>query len=142
MPVLGTYSYNPELLTAKDRLRFEVGDVFESRQLLADEEINYLLSIYGDSGDGFLDACGHAAEKIANRIAGDPNFQRGSWRQDRSMVVQNYLAMADAFRSRRGAGPVFVTTDTPRVPYFSPGMHDFPDTPPTMSKDDEPSYRP
>lgn len=142
MPVGGSWTYDPELKTAKDRLRFEIGDVFEARQLLTDEEINYLLDVYGNTGDGFLDAAGHAAEKIANRIAGDPDFQRGSWRADRSVVVQNYLIMADAFRQRRGKGPVFVTTDTPRRPYVSIGMHDFPDTPSTMARDEEPTYRP
>jgi hypothetical protein len=142
MSVLGVWDYNPDLSRPLDRLRFEVGDVFSTRQLLSNEEITYLLTVYGDSGDGFLEACAQACEKIAHRVAGDPNFQRGSWRQDRNAVVQNYLAMAERFRLRRGSGVVFTSTTPSVKPYFDVGMHDFPNTPPTMSRDDEPDFRP
>lgn len=133
MAIAGAFSYSPDLARPLDQLRFEVGDVIVARPLLSNEELDYLLTTYGSTGDGFLDSCAHAAEKIANRISGDPNFQRGSWRMDRNAVVQNYLDMAEAFRARRGLGPVIIeptigTSTRKRDPYMDIGMHDFPGT--------------
>jgi len=111
------WSYSPSLQLDKDIVRFLIGDVVEARPLLSDEEINYLLSKYGDIRRAAAEAC----DMIAARVSADPDFSVGVWQESREAVVRRYRERAKLYRAQV-AYPVLVSK---RDPYFDVGMMDY-----------------
>ena len=60
-----TWTYDPSMATAKDRVRFRLGDTIEADPLLQDEEIAYLIADGGSVGSVTI-AC---ADALAARFA-------------------------------------------------------------------------
>lgn len=112
------WTYDPSLATAKDEVRLLIGDTIESRPLLEDEEIWYLLEI---AGNNVKRAAAEACERIAAKLSADPNFAVGSWREDRSVIVSRFRELASKLR----AMVTYPVTVSSPQPYFSVGMMDY-----------------
>jgi hypothetical protein len=118
------WTYDTELAAEKDKIRLLIGDTVQSRPLIQDEEINYLLTTHD-----FYEAAAQACEVIARKL-NEPEFHRGSWSEKRTDMINLYLDAAMAFRARVG-GPVIIdpvkgTTDEKRTAHIDVGMHDYP----------------
>lgn len=68
-----SFSYNPDLDTALDRVRFALGDVSQAGALLADEEIGYYLDTVGLSEDATV---GTLASALLVRYGRSPKSVR------------------------------------------------------------------
>ncbi len=93
------WSYDPNLTTAKDRVRFMVGDTDTNDQLLQDGEINYLLT--QEANESL--AASRAAEAIAAKFARQADESVGDFRVSLSQKSQHYLELA-AKLAKRGEG--------------------------------------
>jgi hypothetical protein len=104
--VTWTYSGDPSN-SALDEVRFLVGDVDEHRQQIADEEINYVLSVHADTGGSNYIAAAVVAEAIAARYSQKANKSVGGLSISYGEQRNSYLELAKRLRSagRTMVGP-------------------------------------
>jgi len=131
-----TYTSNPESVPL-DSVRFLVGDIDASEPQLQDEEINYLLQLWGDRSVYY--AAAMAAEAIAARYAREVNISADSQSLSAGELQEKYLSLADRLRSQHeqllagglvDAGGVTIGEQpdpTVRPLSFGRGMHDDPE---------------
>jgi hypothetical protein len=137
-----TWSYSPATIatTPKDQIRRLIGDVIQTEQQIADEEILFALtqrsSIYGAAADCCTYIAAQFSRKTDTIVAAGGG---GNLKQNYSQQARSYMAMAARFETlsvARGgavpyAGGVSVSdkqnneNDTDRVaPQFNIGMMD------------------
>jgi len=90
------WSYNSELTTDKDKVRFYIGDTDQTDQLLQDEEINSLLT----KTTNVLLAAVHAAKAIAAKFSRQADKSVGDLRISLSQKAQTYMALAADLEKR------------------------------------------
>lgn len=95
-----TYSGDPAA-SDLDFVRFEVGDIETSEQLLQDEEINYCIN----STSTAKAAAAKAARAIAARFARQVDESVGDMRLALSQRVKHYLALAKDLEAKAGCAP-------------------------------------
>lgn len=131
-----SYTGNPTDST-KDYVRFRIGDTDSSDQLLGDDEIDAMVSQFGDKRL----AAAAAAESVAAKFSRRFDTRYGKVSQQWSQLVEHYLTLAKKLRAEYTlnaaapwAGSISQSAkdeerdDTDRVePAFSVGMHDFTD---------------
>lgn len=104
----GTYTYDPMLSTLKDRMRFELGDVFVNEDdpfdgnvcAITDEEIQAVLAMHSDSWNkaklALLDAICNKLSYESSFSVGDMSIELGKrawlWEQRRTAVRKEILA--------------------------------------------------
>jgi hypothetical protein len=118
------WTYDPtraRLAVNKDRIRLMIGDTLPSRPLLQDEEIDVILTLCNWD---LYSSCAMACDAIANKFAGDPDFNHGRIAQKRQQIVESYRRLANTFRSH--AAPTVVGPSG--SDYFRRGMMDHPGT--------------
>lgn len=137
-----TWSYNPALSTNLDRVRFLIGDTNTNDQLLANEEITWILTQQSDVYSAAAFACRGLQAKYARKATksvGDLSIQ---WAE----IANNFRDLhreLTALASRFGMVPTpyvggismsdkdFEEQDTDRAePYYRVGLHDYNLTPP------------
>lgn len=96
-----TYSGNPSS-TARDAVRFLIGDTDTTDQLITDEEISYLVSIHGNTHRVASEACRAIAAKFARLM----NRSIGGLAADFSAKYRQYLELADNLLSKDEVIPV------------------------------------
>lgn len=99
-----TWTYDPALLSDVNRgplmqVRFSIGDTLERKQLINDEEIDYLLSANGGS---VAAAAAAAAQHIAMNYAHQASYSSGSWREELTTRAQHFEKMADKLVEKSG----------------------------------------
>lgn len=97
-----SFSYDPNLSTAKDRVRFYMTDTVSAGAIFSDEEINGLVSIHGDELLASAFALRNRAVYFAARAI---SFSVGagnndSIRVDRRSLPKFYMDMADMLEKR------------------------------------------
>lgn len=103
-----TYSGDPTD-SAKDEVRFLIGDTDSSSQLISDEEVNYLVGIYpASAGTANFLAAAAAARSIAARYTGAVSKQVGSLRINLAERASQYAELAKTLEeaATTGAGQV------------------------------------
>jgi len=129
-------TYDDNLSTDRDKVRFLVGDTDDDNQMLSDNEITFLLT---QEGDSFLLAAASGCEAIAAKFARDVNFRFSTMWQDSSDAYDHYMTLSKKYRmeSERNTGqPIFTFNENisdgeaPELFYY--GMHD---NPPTSNTD-------
>ncbi len=123
-----TYSGDPAS-SDKDAVRFLILDTDTNRQLLSNEEINYLLA---DENSHVLFAAARAAEQVSATFSKKAGVQVGDLKLDFGKTSAFYTSKAQELRregSIRGASPFAggrlisdkdaETKDTDRVPPFA-----------------------
>lgn len=115
-----TWSYsNDPSDSDKDQVRFLIGDTDENEQLLADEEINFLVGKH----DSIWGACAEACESIAAQYSKRADVGlSGGMDSDISQKVEHYNQKAKEFR-RKAAG-ANTPIDTSGDPELKRGMFD------------------
>ncbi len=93
------YSGNPAT-SNKDAVRFLIGDTNTTDQKLQDEEINYLLTVYGTPAM----AAAESLEQLARRMAQSAEFAIGRYRE--SLVEGATLLNQKARELRQQAGAI------------------------------------
>lgn len=106
--------YDSALLTAKDQVRFLLGDTDPNRWLLSNEEIQYLVT----NADNVNLAAGRAAEAIAGKFARMVDHSIGGDIQvSASQQYKHYMQLAQVYIAR-GTAEVAEATVTPlTIPY-------------------------
>ena len=127
-----SFTYNEaDLGNDLNRLRFEIGDTNEDRQLLQDEEITKIIS---DQSTLFLQAA-TGCRNICAKYAGENDHKIGSDSEKLSQIYDHYLQLAEMFEKKSSgtpwAGGVYtadkttITDDSSLVtPSFKRGIHD------------------
>lgn len=135
-----TYSGDPAA-SARDAVRFLVGDTSTSTGQLQDTEIDYLVSTWGNT----YRAASEAAMALAARAAGEfvTSKSVGSLSVSRIPGGADYLNLAKELRAKANSGVVFAVKaysggvskadketmyadDDWEKPWFRRGMHDYP----------------
>ena len=132
-----SWSYDPNLSTDKDQVRFNIGDTDSTDQQLSDEEINALLVSTGSVQAASVKACEGLIAKYARYAAQATGGISIQWNQ----LQDHYRKLIDDINS--GAGTLAVTyaggisiaekqssasdTDWDKPP-FNVGMDDHPGT--------------
>lgn len=93
-----TWSYTDPSASARDAVRFMIGDVDTADQQLSNEEIDFVLSETGSSAT--REAAAHCCDALQARYARMVNMAVGDLRQDYSDRVKQYAALAVTLRSR------------------------------------------
>jgi hypothetical protein len=96
-----TYSGNPSA-SAKDAIRFSVGDTDTTDQLLSDEEIAYITTTFGSSFYG----ASQAALAIAAKFARLMSRNIGGLSADFAAKYQHYLELSDSIKNNEEMFPV------------------------------------
>lgn len=91
-----TWSYSPALATAKDRVRFKVGDTDTTDQLISDEEVAGVLSVQANEAL----AAAQLAEAIAGRFSRKAAFSNGSLSMQADQQAKAYMELAARLRSQ------------------------------------------
>lgn len=132
-----TYGEDPAV-SEIDAVRFLVGDTREDEAFLSDEEIYWLLNLWGDKGSMYYSAS-MAAEAIAAKFAREVTVNSDSQTLNASELQQKYMELAVRLRSQHeqllASGNVDVggilageQRDLTVVPMaFGTGMHDSPE---------------
>jgi hypothetical protein len=87
-----TWSYDPEMPTTKDEVRFLIGDTDTTDQQLSNEEVAYLLSEFGSP----VLAAQQAAQALAAKFSRLVTKEVGDLRIEYSDRAKAYASMADA----------------------------------------------
>jgi hypothetical protein len=134
-----TWSYDPEMGTTKDEVRFLIGDTDPEDPLLQNEEIAYLLTVEGSPALAAARAC----DVLGTRFAKLVDKAVGDLRLSLSQRSENFRAQATHLRSGGASSvvPVPIATgigiadkqaaelEEDRVaPHIVTGAHDFPGT--------------
>lgn len=134
-----TWTYSPALGTARDRIRFKVGDTDTTDQLVSDEEIAGVLSAQANESL----AAAQLAEGIAGRFSRKVGFSNGALSMQAQQQATAYLELAARLRSQASqdavhqvgiivggrtiAGRIALATDPSVVqPSFALGQDDSP----------------
>ena len=115
------------------RVRFEIGDTNDDRQLLQDEEINQIV----DEQSTLFRRAAACCRAICAKYAGDNDYKIGPDSEKLSQIYDKYLAMAKHYEAKCAgvpwAGGVYtadkdtVTDDTSlAISSFKRGIHDNP----------------
>lgn len=132
-----TYDADPAN-SDRDAVRFLIGDVDESEPQLEDEQIEWLISIWGDKGSMYYVAS-MACEAIAAKYAREIDITADSQSLGTNALQQKYLTMAEQLRTLHeqlltgglvDAGGILVgeQPDPTVLPLaFGRGMHDNPE---------------
>lgn len=129
-----TWTYDSNLDAPLNEVRFLIGDTDVTHQLMADEELNYLISSSSSTLMAAASACRALAAKFARRV----HEEVGDLRLAANQMYEHYRQMAidlsaqGASLAVPSAGGVYTAekeayaADTTVVqPVFSRGMHDF-----------------
>jgi hypothetical protein len=85
-----SWTYDPFLLTTRDRIRLIIGDTDEADQLLSDEEIDASLTIYTDE----LVTAYMLVQALAARFARRADIAVTGLRENLSQLAMNYRCLA------------------------------------------------
>lgn len=96
-----TYSGNPAN-SQLDEVRFIIGDTDTTDQLLANEEINYMIAEYGSS----LRTASECARAIAAKFARLMSRSIGGLSADFSAKYRQYLELAESLQNNEQTVPV------------------------------------
>ena len=132
------WTYAPESLTTsvRDELRFILQDTDVAFQLLADEELDYLLAAWMPRYDSVTYVAAVAAATIARKFTGIVNVQADGVSVDTSSLSARFATQAAALRDEYKAARVGAEVDianlligdshddTIRPLRFSVGLHD------------------
>ncbi|HPT61615.1 MAG TPA: hypothetical protein PLN81_08480 [Bacillota bacterium] len=116
-----TWSYDPNLTTPKDRVRFQIGDTIQTDQLLQDEEINFVLL---QKGNDELRAAVECCEVIATKFARQADSTMGKTSVRASQRSKAYTDRAKQLRKRISSFAAPVAGGIESDPIFSVGMMD------------------
>jgi hypothetical protein len=118
-----TYSGNPKS-SARDEIRFQLGDIDPEDPLLQDEELDYCMA--GASTKYGILAL--AAEAIANRMAKEADVKVGPLNLQLTQRAQTWAEKAEGYRRKATSlkAPVapFMSDSNKGESYFKTGMHD------------------
>lgn len=118
------YSGNPAD-SKKDQLRFLSGDTNEHEPILQDEEIQYLITEYGDNEDALRY---HLFNTVATVFARDIKRSLGPQSEDPTERLKFYREQANLYRSKLSvAGISLPKYSHPKV--FSKGLQNNPPWP-------------
>lgn len=99
-----TYSGDPTD-SAKDEVRFLIGDTDSSTQLISDEEINYLVGIHpAVVGSANYLAAAAAARAVAGKYTGAVSKQVGSLRINLAERASQYAELAKSLEEAATTG--------------------------------------
>lgn len=93
-----TYSGNPAN-SARDLLRFQIGDTGPTSWLLNDDEIAYAIANNTSRNRRMADCL----EAIGNKLLQQPNFALDKWRENRHDVAKSFIDQADKLRKKSSA---------------------------------------
>lgn len=129
-----SWTYDPALSAARDRVRFMVGDTDSTDEQLQNEEIDYLLTTEVSETSAAIAACQALIAKYSRRV----DRQVGSLKISSSKLVDHYTALVETLSvaaARRGvptAGGVYqsekdaaAASDALVQPAIRRGIHDF-----------------
>lgn len=128
-----SYSGDPSK-SAKDRVRWELGDTASRSALQTDEEIQAAIALEA-SVEGAIARC---ADAIATKFRRQVNIKVGPMAYDYSRRAEHWDAVRDYFRQQAEAGSLSIPGGPDYDPtkpydpkrsggYFRAGMHDRPD---------------
>jgi hypothetical protein len=130
-----TFTYGDPSASRMEAIRFLVGDVDPSQPLLADEEHNYLIGLWGEFTDYRVAA--YAAEAIAAKLAREVDVSADGQSLGTNSLQDKYVALSLRLREQDTAtfpGDIFMGGVDPGEgvfpgtlpPAFGTGMHDNP----------------
>lgn len=133
-----SWSYNDTLATARDKVRFNLGDTIEGRRLFENNEIDAILT---EESDHVYRTCARLCDALAVRYTRDQEFRNSTISSSRGSISQKYLDMAKMFRRRAamsGTNGGFVVPsisvddketneddDSIVQPFFKRGLHNY-----------------
>jgi hypothetical protein len=130
-------TYDDNLTTDRDKVRFLIGDTDDDQQMLSDNEIAFILT---QENNNLLLSASNACRAIAAKFARDVNYRFSTMWQDASDAYDHFMDLAEKHRigSERNIGqPVFTYNENINggnaVELFWYGMHDNTPTVPTDS---------
>lgn len=101
-----TYTFDPSLGSAKDRIRFVIGDIDVLRnKLIADETIEAILVLKGDERTAAIACC----ESLEASFAQFTESRAGETMADRTAVSNKYRDLAKRLRKVSVAGFAVLT---------------------------------
>lgn len=131
-----TWSYTSPSSSNRDAVRFLCTDTDTSEQLLSNEEIDWLLSVYGSVDQAAVSACRQISRQFARKAT---SKQVGDLQIDWLKRSSDFAARADeleadiASSARPYAGGIYVADSEAMAadgtlvqPFFRRGMHDNP----------------
>lgn len=94
-----TFTYDDPLSSPISAIRFLVGDTDSTESFLTDEEIAFLISLWGplSGGKPYLIAS-YAAEAIAAKLAREVSYSSDSQSLSLSELMQKFLSLAEQMR--------------------------------------------
>lgn len=109
-------TYDSNLATDRDKIRFLIGDTDDDHQMLMDNEIAFLLV---QNGDDLYMTAAMSCETIAAKFARDVDYRFSTMWQNASEAFDHYKTLASTYRAIQG-------TQATIVPQFTtgPGMSD------------------
>lgn len=120
------WTYSDSVATAKDKVRFRIGDTINADPQLTDGEINYLLT---SASNDVLEASRQACLAIAAKYARQVTKSMGQTSIQLTQRKAHYTEMAAqieqeiADNSGGTGAPVFASGTTPE--YVMPGIEDY-----------------
>lgn len=116
-----TYGGNPSA-SAKDEVRFLVGDTDTTRQLVQDEEIDYVLGVHADEAATIhnYQAAADIAEAIAAKYASKMDRSIGPLSAQASQQYDHYVDLAKRLRLLAVTGGTH-TSAIPGIPVLLGG---------------------
>lgn len=111
-----TYSGDPSS-SAKDEVRFLVGDTDSTVQEASDEEVAYILTMHGDPGStyGNYAAASVLAQAIASKYAKKADKSVGGLSIQYRAKFENYMALAERLRGFARTGPTGAIVGPPML---------------------------
>jgi hypothetical protein len=130
-----SWSYDQALSTARDRVRFLIGDTDSAEPQFQDEELDYLLTDAVSETAAAVTAVQGLIAKYSRRV----DRQVGSLKISSSKMVENYTALLKTLTTSAAAGRGYPTAggvyqsekdaaaanDTLVQPSIRRGIHDF-----------------
>lgn len=132
-----TFSYLDPSSSRRDAIRLLTGDTNAGQVLLADEEIDFFIGIWGEHDD--YEVAAYCAEGIASKLAREVDISADSQSVGTNVLQEKYLRLAERLRSQSASGfpgVVYIgglSTHTTELvpgaaqPAFGTGMHDNPE---------------
>ena len=129
-----SWTYDEQLATNRDRVRFLSGDTDSTHPLLQDGEIDYLETLYGTPMLTAAWVCRAIAARFARRV----HEEVGDLKLYNDQMYKQYTALADTLEARArvhavpSAGGVYTadkeaaaSNDALVQPAITRGMHDY-----------------
>jgi hypothetical protein len=131
-----TFTYTDPSTIRRDALRLLTGDTNPGQVMLADEEIDFFVSVWGEYSDYRVAA--HCAEGIAAKLAREVDISADSQSVAAAQLQEKYLRLAERLRTQDNSGFPgvlyvggldYTTAITPGAepPAFGTRMHDNPE---------------